>query len=171
LTELFDPLRALRVLDEHRVRFVVIGGFAADLLGAPLNTNDLDVCYDTSPENTLRMAAALNELGAERRTDRVDTGTPFVLDGPTLAAGHSFTFDTLAGSVDVVATPRGTAGFPDLATKAVAVSVGDFDIPLVALADLMRMKRASYRIKDKMQLEVLAVLQEMIEEAEQDTPT
>ncbi|MEA2843878.1 MAG: hypothetical protein QOJ69_1549, partial [Actinomycetota bacterium] len=30
---------------------------------------------------------------------------------------------------------------------------------------------AGVRIKDKMQLEVLAALQEMIEEAEQNTPT
>ena len=152
------------------MRFVVIGCFAADLLGAPLNTDDLDLCYDRSPENTLRLAAALNELGARRRTDRGGTETPVVLDGPTLAAGGPSTFDTLAGSVDVVAVPRGTAGFPDLAAKATFVSMGNFDIPVVALADLMRMKRAGVRIVDKMQLEVLAALQEMIEEAEQDTP-
>jgi hypothetical protein len=171
LTEPFDPLHALRVLDDHRVRFVVIGGFAADLLGAPLNTSDLDVCYEQSPVNTVRLAAALNELGAARRTDRVDSEAPFVLDGPTLAAGESFTFDTLAGSVDIVAIPRGTAGFPDLVAKAITVPTGDFTVPVVALADLMRMKRAGVRIKDKMQLEVLAALQEMIEEAEQNTPT
>ena len=48
--------------------------------------------------------------------------------------------------------------------------MGDFDVPIVALADLMRMKRAGVRIEDKMQLEVLAALQEMIEEVEQDPP-
>ncbi len=91
---------------------MVIGGFAADLLGAPLNTDDLDLCYDTSPENTLRLAAALNELGARRRTHRGGTEAPFVLDGPTLAAGDPSTFDTLAGSVDVLADPAGNGRVP-----------------------------------------------------------
>jgi len=59
----FDPTRALRVLDAHDVRYVLIGGLAGELMGAPLATNDLDICYERSPENMGRLAAALQELG------------------------------------------------------------------------------------------------------------
>ncbi len=166
MTAPFDPLRALRVLGNHRVRYVVIGGFAGDLLGAPLNTNDLDVCYERSADNMDRLAAALVELHATLRVPGVNEPLPFVLEGLTLAAGDSFTFDTDAGALDVLGTPSGTSGFVDLCARATKVPIDDLEVSVVAIEDLMRMKRASGRVKDKMHLEVLAPLQEMLDETD-----
>jgi hypothetical protein len=166
MTAPFDPLLALRVLDRHRVRYVVIGGFAGDLLGAPLNTNDLDICYERTTENMDRLAAALIELRATLRVAGVDEDLPFQLDGKTLAAGDSFTFDTDAGALDVLGTPSGTRGYPDLVQRAQTVPIGDIDLHVVDLADLMRMKRASGRAKDRMHLEVLTALREMSGDAD-----
>lgn len=164
-TSSFDPIEMLRVLSRSEVKFVVIGGYAAELLGAPLMTMDLDVCYERSAENMERLAAALRQLGAKLRVANVDEDLPFLLDGLTLAAGDSFTFVTDLGSLDVLGTPSGTKGFRDLVSSAGTVPVADdLSVRVVALADLMRMKRASARIKDKMHLEVLAALQEMLEQ-------
>jgi hypothetical protein len=154
------------------VRFVVIGGFAAELRGAPLVTNDLDVCYDRSRENLERLAGALQELGAKLRVARVEEDLPFILDARTLAAGDCFTFVTDLGSLDVLGTPSGTAGFEDLVRASTPVPVAnDLSVLVVALPDLMRMKRASARVKDKLHLEVLAALQEELEAAEQNLAT
>src|SRR5207253_7491430 len=119
----FDPIEILRVLCQADVKFVVIGGYAAELLGAPLMTMDLDVCYERSAENMDRLAAALRQLGAKLRVAKVDEDLPFILDGRTLAAGDSFTFVTDLGSLDVLGTPSGTKGFRDLAGSAVTVPV------------------------------------------------
>lgn len=162
----FDPLLALRTLDRHAVSYVVIGGFAADLLGAPLNTNDLDICYERTASNMERLAAALKDLGASLRVAGVDEDLPFILEGKTLAAGDSFTFDTEAGALDVLGTPSGTNGYADLRARALAVPLGDFEVLVVDLADLMRMKRASGRIKDRMHLEVLSAMRDAIPDAE-----
>ena len=166
MTSPFEPLRALRVLDRHGVRYVVIGGFAGDLLGAPLNTNDLDSCYERTAPNMERLLAALAELKATLRVAGVADDLPFVLDGKTLAAGDSFTFETDAGALDVLGTPSGTAGFADLSQRALTVPIGDMEILVVDIADLMRMKRASGRVKDRMHLEVLSALRDDIADAE-----
>jgi hypothetical protein len=171
--EAFDPVEMLRVLSRADVNFVVIGGYAAALLGAPLMTMDLDVCYERSMENMQRLAAALRQLGAKLRVAKVDEDLPFILDARTLAAGDSFTFVTDLGSLDVLGTPSGTKGFRDLANAAMDRPVAaDLSVRVVSLADLMRMKRASARIKDKLHLEVLAALQEMLEQTspEQTSP-
>jgi hypothetical protein len=55
----FDPLEILAVLGRHQVDFVVIGGFAAWLHGAPVVTADVDLVFDTSPDNVRRLVAAL----------------------------------------------------------------------------------------------------------------
>ncbi len=163
----FDPLGALRVLTEAGVLFVVIGGYAADLLGAPVMTNDLDVCYDRSRDNLERLAGALRQMGAKLRVAKVDEDLPFILDAQTLANGDSFTFVTDLGSLDVLATPSGTSGYQDLSSRAALYELPDgLQVRVVDLDDLMRMKRAGGRAKDRIHLEVLAALQEMLDQAE-----
>ena len=166
----FDPTLALRVLNRHEVDYVLIGGLAGELLGAPLGTNDIDVCYRRTTENMHRLAEALGELHAKLRVAGVDEDLPFLLDGRTLAAGDSFTFETDAGDVDLLGTPPGTAGFRDLDAGATAYDLGDgLVVRIVALDDLIRMKEAAGRPKDASHLHVLAELKRTIE-AEQDTP-
>lgn len=160
----FDPVRAIRVLTEHGVRFIVIGGYAGALLGAPLVTNDLDVCYARDRANLRRLAVALQALNARRRVARVTEEPPFLVDAETLAHGDSFTFATDAGNVDILATPYGTAGYRDLVTKARTLTLSsDVSAMVVDISDLMRMKEHSGRVKDELHLHVLAGLKVMLE--------
>ncbi len=153
----YDPFAALRVLQDHGVRFVVIGGFAGRLLGSPTITNDTDVCYDRAPDNLERLAAALNDLGARLRG--VDDDVPFILDAKTLERGENFTFHTTAGALDVMGMPAGTRGFHELVANAVELDLGDGLIVSVScIDDLIRMKRAAGRAKDRIELEVLAAV-------------
>ncbi len=160
----FDPSLAFRVLNSHRVRYVLVGALAGELLGAALATNDIDICYERTAENMTRLAAALAELHATLRVAGVDEDLPFVLDGRTFAAGDSFTFRTDAGDVDVLGTPSGTGGFRDLDADATAYDLGDgLVVRVVSLDDLIRMKEAAGRPKDQAHLHVLAALKETIE--------
>lgn len=162
---MFDPLRALRVFNEHEVRYVLIGGYASSVLGAPIITNDLDVCYERTPANMDRLVAALQELHATLRVAGVDEELPFILDGRTIAAGDSFTFRTDAGDLDILGTPSGTGGFRDLDADATTYDLGDgLLVRVVSLDDLIRMKEAASRPKDEAHLHVLAALKQRIQE-------
>ncbi len=163
----FDPSRAFRILNAHDVRYVLIGALAAEVVGAALATNDIDICYERSADNMNRLAAALNELHAKLRVAGVDEDLPFVLDGRTIAAADSFTFSTDAGDVDVLGTPSGTGGFKDLDADATSYDLGDgLIVRVVSLDDLIGMKEAAGRPKDQAHLHVLAALMEMIGRAE-----
>ena len=162
---MFDPLRALRTFNEHQVHYVLIGGYASTVLGAPIMTNDVDVCYERTPANMDRLAEALKELHATLRVAGVDEDLPFVLDGRTIAAGDSFTFRSDAGDLDVLGTPSGTGGFRDLDAGATTYDLGEgLLVPVVSLDDLIRMKEAASRPKDQAHLHVLAALKQRIEE-------
>ncbi len=52
---------ALDVLARHGVEFVVVGGVAAVLAGAPISTFDLDIVPARSPANLARLLSALTE--------------------------------------------------------------------------------------------------------------
>jgi hypothetical protein len=159
----FAPLDAFEALIGHRVRFVVIGGFAAQLHGSSLLTGDLDVCYARRAENLDRLVGALRDLHATLRGG--PRGVPFELDAKTLAAGDRFTFDTDAGALDCLGTPSGIpGGFEELERASEEVEIDAYRVKVASLDDLIRMKRAAGRPKDLRVVEELGALRDEIDE-------
>jgi hypothetical protein len=157
----FDPLGALRTLDRHGVRFIVIGGYAAAIRGSPLITGEVDICYAPDDENLERLAEALTELGATLRGAPPDR--PFQLDAKTLKRGDAFTFNTTAGPLDCVGIPAGTAGFVDLDAEATDEDLDGLTVRVASIEDLMRMKRAAGGPKDLIALEWLGAVRDELE--------
>lgn len=155
----FDAAAIVRVLQRHEVEFVVIGGIAGQLWGSPTITQDLDICYDREKTNLEHLAAALRELNAKLRGVKEDV--PFRLDARTLFNGDSFTFTTDFGALDCLATPSGTSGYADLEKAAETMTGGGgLKMLVCSIDDLIRMKRAAGRTKDRLELEHLGALRD-----------
>jgi hypothetical protein len=154
----FDPELAIHILARHGVRFVVVGGFAANLLGSAIVTTDLDLCYARDTENYRRLASALQELNARLRGAPEDV--PFILDAETIERGDRFTFTTDAGSLDVMGDPDGSAGYEALLRHALVLRVDDIEVAVASIDDLIVMKRASGRVKDRIHVEEFVALRE-----------
>ena len=80
------PERMLAVLNEHGVRFVLVGGFAAVIHGSPYLTTDVDVVPEWSKENLERMSAALESMHARVWTASESAGVAFNPMPPRSAA-------------------------------------------------------------------------------------
>ena len=157
----FDPIHILRRLQAHKVRFVLVGGLAAKAHGSPTLTVDIDICYARDRDNLERLAAVLGELGTTLRGAPPDL--PFHPDRRTLERGDVFTFTTSYGDLDILGTPSGTSGFDDLNANAEdAVLDDDLVVRVASLDDLIRMKRAAGRPKDRVELEILGALRDEI---------
>lgn len=157
----YSPRPALRTLVEHGVDFIVVGGVAAGLLGSPMVTFDVDICYARDDQNLERLASALQALHARLRG--VDDDVPFLLDAQTLKAGDCFTFVTDAGPLDILGTPSGSNGYEEMVGAATEMNVGGFSVKVVSIDDLIRMKRAAGRPKDQRAIPELEALREEIE--------
>jgi hypothetical protein len=158
-TEL-DAVGLLERLDAGGVRYVVIGGVAAVMLGSPSLTGDLDICHAGDRPNLEALAHVLTGLHARLRG--VTDDVPFRLDARSLAAGDSFTFVTDLGDFDVLRTPSGTSGYDDLIRTAERLEIGGRTVPVASVDDLIRMKRAAGRPKDLVEIEILGALREEI---------
>lgn len=157
----FDPIRVIETLHRHGVRYVLIGGFAARLLGSPLITQDLDICYARDRANLEALAKALTEMGARLRG--VNEAVPFRLDALTLQRGDSFTFETDLSDFDVLGTPSGTGGYDDLVRSAEELDIGGIKVMVASVDSLIRMKRAAARPKDLGAIPYLEALKDEIE--------
>lgn len=148
----------LRALRSAGVDFVLIGGVAARLHGSPSLTRDVDICYSRDRGNLERLAHMLSTVHARLRGPVDDV--PFLLDARTLLAGANFTLTTDLGDLDLLALPAGVAGYDELARSAELVDLGDISVLVTTLDDLIRMKTAAGRAKDRAEAEILAALRD-----------
>ena len=86
---------------------------------------------------------------------------PFKPDARTLKAGLNFTFDTLAGSLDILGELSGVGGYPAINRNAVDAMVFGVRVRVISLEDLIRAKKAAGRVKDRLHLLELEELKRM----------
>jgi hypothetical protein len=152
-----DATAIVSVLNRHRVDYVVIGAFAAIAQQAPIPaTRDIDFTPEASRANLDRLSAALEELRARVRTASVPGGLAFDHDGASLSAAVVWNLICPYGEFDLSFQPAAFAGgYADLRPRAHRVLVGDVEVLIADLADVIRSKEAAGRPKDVRVLPVL----------------
>jgi len=151
----------LRVLCEHDVEFIVVGGVSAALNGAPISTFDIDIVHNRTPENVAKLQAALTELNAVYRTHpgrQLRPDTP-QLQGP----GHQLLV-TDAGPVDVLGA-LGDVEYDHLLSDTAEFELdGPVAVRVLNLDRLIRLKEDLGREKDRA---VLPILRRTLEESQE----
>ena len=118
-------------------------------------------------ENLERLASALLELGATLRGAPPDL--PFILDRQTLENGAHFTFDTPYGNVDILTDPGGAPKYDELKGGAGEPQILEGVLVYAAsLDDVIGMKEAAGRTKDKLMASEYRMLADEIRNRERD---
>jgi predicted nucleotidyltransferase len=147
-----DVIELLRVLDRHRVKFVVIGGVAVQAHGHRRTTMDLDLIPEPEAGNYERLAHALTELDARPR-DIPGARSPSAEQLPAAAVAPPLV--TRHGELHLLNDVPGAAAFEELRRRALLLEVDGLKLAIAGRDDLIAMKRASGRPVD---LEDIAVL-------------
>lgn len=156
---MMDLEQLLRLLTEHEVKFIIIGGVAAVIHGSSRLTQDLHVVYQRSPKNIARLAEAL--AGRSPYLRGAPPGLPFQWSSATLRMGLNFTLETNLGDLDLLGEVTGGGRYEDLLAHTIEVEIFDLRCRCLDLEALIRVKRAAGRPKD---LEAIAELEAIQEE-------
>ena len=155
----FDPLTILSQLRD--VEYIIVGGFAAVLYGAPTITGDLDVMPRADEENIARLARALATLHTVVREPR-STGRRLEVTADLLkqtAAGANFGGQvrtrTAAGPLDVLWRLHDGRGYQDLVARSCLLTEDDLRVRVIGLDDLIEVKTAIDRPQDRAALPYL----------------
>lgn len=145
-----DAASVVRVLNEHRVEYVVIGGVSAQLNDLPVPaTVDIDVTPSRQKANLERLARAFDELEAALYTAE-EGGTWF----PRVPVENWAQYDNLHlmtrfGPVDIVFAPDGApGGFADLAKGSVLLDLEGQRVRVITPKTWESLKQAAGRPKD-----------------------
>jgi predicted nucleotidyltransferase len=146
---------------EAGVDFILVGGLAAVIQGAPVTTMDVDIVHSQSPENIARLLAFLKSVEAVHR--RFDDKLIELKEEDLLGKGHVL-LTTGIGAIDVLAVIEGGRSYEDLLEHTVDIDFRGHTLRVLDLKTLIELKKTSTDPRDKQRLLVLRETLRQLEE-------
>lgn len=157
-------LATLRTLRESQVEFILVGGLAAVLNGAPIQTYDVDLVYSREPVNIKRLLAVLASMDAIFRIQPERRLRP---TASHLAASGHLNLLTRYGPLDLLATIGRDLAYDDLLSHSTEMDIGEgLRIPVLDLETLIAIKEQLGGEKD---VAMLPILRQTLIEARKKT--
>jgi len=157
--------RILNELGRHKIKYLVVGGLAVNLYGYDRITGDLDIILlmtDVNVKKFIKVAeqfklkprvpVALKDFAVPRLREnwiKEKNMKAFTLYNPRNDAEH----------VDIIIDHP--IDFQKAYKKREQIKSGGMNISLISLADLIRMKKAAGRERDKVDIKALTFIKEL----------
>jgi hypothetical protein len=136
------------------IEFIVVGGAAAVLHGAPITTQDLDIVHRRTTENVQRLTQLLAELDATFR------GRNLRPSAELLAGSGQLNLSTNLGPLDPLCVLHDGRGYEELLPHTTVLTDGSSMIRVLDLETLIDVKAATGRARDKLVLPILLALRD-----------
>src|SRR5262245_1055246 len=147
----------LRILCKSDIQFIVVGGLAAVLNGAPIQTYDIDLVYSRDHANLDRLLTFLQEIDAIFRLQPERRLRPAA--SHLAGAGH-LNLLTRYGPVDLLGAIGDNLGYSDLLPRSDEMEIGEgIRVRVLNLATLISIKEQLASDKD---LAVLPILRQTL---------
>lgn len=148
-----DYVEFIACLNEHRVKYLIVGAQALAYHARPRATKDLDIFIDPIPSNAKRVLSALTdffkaEIGYEVG-DLTDPGTIIQLGVAPVR-------------IDLMTQISGIAAFDDAWKKRVEGRFGSLPTYFISLDDLIAAKKAADRLQDRADVRILKKARERL---------
>lgn len=132
------------------VEFILVGGLAAVVQGAPVTTMDVDIVHNTSSENISKLFRFLKSIDAiyRRPDDKI------IVPKEEDFSGHAF-LSTRFGPLDVLAFIEENKNYEDLVKYAIDIDFRGHVIHVLDIRTIIELKKNSKDPKEKQRLPVL----------------
>ncbi len=140
-----DFRELLKIFEKHKIRYLVVGGYAVMKYSEPRFTKDLDVFIATDSDNANGVYMALKEFGAPLENLTSDDFTQ---------KGYFYQMGRPPIRVDIMMSIPGIE-FDAAWEKREVVKLDDLKIFFISRSDLIRAKEASARPQDKIDVDRL----------------
>lgn len=143
-----DLIELLSSLNEFKVRFLIIGGYAYSAHAEPRYTKDIDIWVDPSQSNARKVFACLKKFGAPVSTLVAKNFTD---------PGFLLIFGKEPNRVDILNHLAGLS-FANAYKQSIKIKIGKCSIRIVSLEHLIKLKQIANRPQDKLDLKKLYLI-------------
>lgn len=156
----------LRAFQKQKVKYILVGGIAVNLLGSMRGTADLDILVEMSDDNLKKIVKILKKYGyrvkqpvdplriADKKT-REDW-----IKNKNMKALNFYKEDELKEVDIIIESP---VSFEEANKKPVLIEVDDLILPVISIDNLIKMKEKTGRAVDKLDIEELKMIKSIKE--------
>ena len=153
-----------RAFQKQKVKYVLVGGIAVNLLGSMRNTADLDILVEMSEDNLKKIVEILKSQGylvkqpidpmkiADRKT-REDW-----IKNKNMKALNFYKEGELKEVDIIIESP---VSFEETQNSVKRIKVDDLILPVISIDKLIKMKRKTGRAVDKLDIEELTKIKKL----------
>lgn len=141
----FDYKELWKILNKHKVKYLVIGAYAVIYYTEPRYTKDLDISIEPSPTNAEKVFAALKEFGAPLGNISVED-----FANPNLV----YQMGVAPVRVDIIMGTQGT-DFNEAWKNKKEIFIDNIKVNMIGIKDLIKMKEKANREMDRRDLKEL----------------
>jgi len=138
----------LKLLNENKVEYLVVGAFALAFYGAPRNTGDIDIWIGIEKNNASRIIKTLVDLGFSllgyNENDFLEKDTIIQLGVPPVR-------------IDILTSITGV-DFYDSYKRKETIIIDEVTIPYICKEDFVKNKKAAGRLKDLADIERITLM-------------
>jgi len=148
----------LRAFQKEKVKYILVGGIAVNLLGSLRSTADMDILLEMSDENLKKVVRILKANGYSVKQPVDPSGLAdkeireVLIRKKHLKAFNFHKKDGLSEVDIIVDTP---VDYADAAKDRLYIKSGDITIPVISINNLIRMKKNTGRSIDRLDIEEL----------------
>lgn len=139
-----DFQELLKLLEKHRVEYMIVGGYAVAFYGYPRFTKDLDVFYSLTSENISSLKKVLIEFGFKEKS----------LSHDLFEKSNIIKIGIEPVRVDFINEIDGVE-FSSAKKSVVKGKYGDVEVTFIGKKDLIKNKKSTKRLQDKADVEKL----------------
>ncbi len=135
----------IRLLNEKKVKYLIVGGFAFSYYASPRYTRDIDILIEKSEDNAKKIVSVLNEFGfANIGLEEKD----FLYEENIIQLGYE------PVRIDILISIEGISFNQAWKHKNIGY-YGDEKCYYISVDDLIKNKESTGRLKDKADVEIL----------------
>jgi len=154
-----DFSQIIKILKDHGIDFVLIGGLAAVVYGSSQVTQDIDICIEFTPDNLKKLRKCFRGYNpVHRMTTKHLSFLEFPEDVTTLKNVY---LETDLGVIDILSHVTAVGTYQDLLKSAEEIDLFGYTCHVISIQDLIKSKKEMARFKDKIVAqELLLILKE-----------
>jgi uncharacterized protein (DUF302 family) len=155
----------LRAFQREKVKYVIVGGMAFNLLGGYRNTLDMDILAEMSDENLTKIVYILKQSGYRVKlpVDPMKLANKKIRES-WIKDKHMKAFNFYKGEnsfeeVDIIIDSP--VDFAEAAKDMIKKKIDDLTIPVISIGKLIEMKKKSKRDKDLLDIKELNLIRKL----------
>ncbi len=154
-------LQFWRLMNQHAVRYIMVGGLAVNLHGYSRITADIDVWLEDTVQNRQQLGLVMDNMGYKEMNM---VNFQFVPGWSSLHIGDGIRLDIMTEMVGIETT------FTECITMATQAEIEGIPVPFLHINQLIANKKAVNRPKDQIDVAALEKIRELLRQQQENNP-